>query len=149
MTRLSSPRRELADRWHSLAIHLLRRVRRRDAESGVGPAQLSALSVVVFRDGITLGELAAAEQVRPPTLTRVVRDLESSGLVRRAVDGGDRRITHVHATARGRRVLQEGRERRIAELEATLADLGPAERGVLARAADVLEARLGARHERR
>jgi DNA-binding MarR family transcriptional regulator len=61
-----------ADRLHSAAIHLLRRVRQQDTASGVGPAQLSALSVLVFAGPKTLGDLAAAEQVKPPTMSRVV-----------------------------------------------------------------------------
>src|SRR4249920_3993420 len=62
---------ELADQLHSAAIHLLRRLRVRDRESGVGPAQLSALSVLVLGGGPrSLGELAEAEQVRPPTMSR-------------------------------------------------------------------------------
>src|SRR5204863_2334816 len=69
---------ETADRLHSAAIHLLRRLRVRDRESGVGPAQLSALSVLVLGGGPrSLGELAEAEQVRPPTMSRIV-----AGLVR-------------------------------------------------------------------
>lgn len=147
MARLSSRRRELADRWHSLAIHLLRRVRRRDAESGIGPAQLSALSVAVFDGPLTLGELARAEQVRPPTITRVVADLERAGLIERETDADDRRVIRVRATARGRAALRKGRERRIAELAAVLAGLTESERGVLERAAGVLEARLGRRHD--
>src|SRR3954463_14052103 len=63
---------ELADRLHSTAIHLLRRVRKQDVAIGQGPARLSALSVLVFGGPKTLGELAAAEQVKPPTMSRIV-----------------------------------------------------------------------------
>ncbi len=70
-----------ADRLHSAAIHLLRRVRLQDAAAGVGPAQLSALSVLVFAGPKALGELAAAEQVKPPTMSRVVAGLKRSRLV--------------------------------------------------------------------
>src|SRR5256885_16104382 len=71
---------ETADRLHSAAIHLLRRLRVRDRESGVGPAQLSALSVLVFGGPRSLGELADAEQVRPPTMSRIVAGRERGGL---------------------------------------------------------------------
>ena len=66
----------IADRLHSAAIHLLRRVRKQDAATGEGPARLSALSVLVFGGGpMTLGQLAQAEQVRPPTMSRIVSGL--------------------------------------------------------------------------
>src|SRR5438067_12567602 len=101
---------EAADRFHSAAIHALRHVRREDPATGVPPAQLSALSVLVFGGPRTLGELAAAEQVRPPTMTRIVQGLEAAGLVRRERDAQDGRIHRLTATARGRRVMQRGRE---------------------------------------
>ncbi|TML27563.1 MAG: winged helix-turn-helix transcriptional regulator [Actinobacteria bacterium] len=112
---------DAADRFHSAAIHALRHVRREDPATGVPPAQLSALSVLVFGGPRTLGELAAAEQVRPPTMTRIVQALEVGGLVRRERDADDRRVHRLHATANGRRVMQRGRERRVANL-ATLLD---------------------------
>src|SRR2546426_11655231 len=75
---------ETADRLHSAAIHLLRRLRVRDRESGMGPAQLSALSGLGLGGGPrSLGELAEAEQVRPPTMSRIVAGLVRAGLVRR------------------------------------------------------------------
>jgi DNA-binding MarR family transcriptional regulator len=95
-------------------------VRREDPVAGVPPAQLSALSVLVFGGSRTLGELAAAEQVRPPTMTRVVQGLEATGLVRRARDAQDGRVHRLHATAKGCRVMQRGRERRVASLAALL-----------------------------
>ena len=84
------------------------------------PAQLSALSVLVFGGPRTLTELAAAEQVRPPTMTRIVQSLEAGGLVRRVRDSSDRRVHRLHATAKGRRVMHRGRERRVASLAALL-----------------------------
>src|SRR5437660_11754341 len=82
---------ETADRLHSAAIHLLRRLRIRDRESGVGPAQLSALSVLVFGGPKSLAELAAAEQVAPPTMSRIVSGLARAKLVLRKTDRDDRR----------------------------------------------------------
>src|SRR5213594_598735 len=92
---------DAADRFHSAAIHALRHVRREDPSTGVPPAQLSALSVLVFGGPRTLGELAAAEQVRPPTMTRIVQALEAEGLVRRERDAKDGRVHRLHATAKG------------------------------------------------
>src|SRR5437667_3390038 len=89
----------LADRLHSAAIHLLRRLRREDDASGLSAPRLSALSVVVFGGPLPIGALAAAEQVRVPTMSRVVASLESDGLVRRVLDDADRRVVRVEATA--------------------------------------------------
>src|ERR1051325_6842439 len=91
---------ELADRLHSAALHLLRRLRREDDASGLPAPQLSALSVIVFGGPLTLGDLARAEQVRPPTITKIVAALEARGLVRRDVDVQDKRVSRVRASAR-------------------------------------------------
>jgi DNA-binding MarR family transcriptional regulator len=117
----------------------LRHVRREDPAAGVPPAQLSALSVLVFAGPRTLGELAAAEQVRPPTMTRIVQSLEAAALVRRVRDPNDRRVHRLHATAKGRRVMQRGRERRVANLAALLGRLSGAEIARVADAADLVE----------
>jgi DNA-binding MarR family transcriptional regulator len=130
---------DLADRLHSVAIHLLRRLRREDDASGLPSPQLSALSVIVFGGPLTLGALAAAEQVRPPTITKLVATLEAAGLVEREVDPDDRRIARVRATARGSRLLQDGRQRRVALLTASLAQLSASERATLAKAIPILE----------
>lgn len=98
-------------------------MRRADPETGVPPAQLSALSVLVFGGPRTLGALAGAEQVRPPTMTRVVQGLEAAGLVRRVRDPDDGRVHRLHATAKGRRIMQRGRERRVENLARLLGRL--------------------------
>lgn len=130
---------EVADRLHSVAIRLLRRLRREDEAAGLTAPQLSALSVVVFSGPVSLGELAAAEQVRPPTMTRVVRQLEAQGLVAREVDAADRRVVRLHATASGERVLGEGRGRRVAALSRRLALLPPDQREALSEAVALVE----------
>ena len=135
----SDPAVALADRLHSAAIHLLRRLRTEDVASGLTAPRLSALSVIVFRGPLTLGELAAAEQVRPPTISRLVRELEREGLVRRTGDATDRRIHRVEATAAGARLLHAGRHRRVAVLAESLRALSPTERRQLENAAVVLE----------
>jgi DNA-binding MarR family transcriptional regulator len=130
---------EAADRFHSAAIHALRHVRREDPATGVPPAQLSALSVLVFGGARTLGELAAAEQVRPPTMTRIVQGLEADGLVRRVRDPRDGRVQRLHATAKGRRVMQRGRERRVGNLASLLGRLSRDEIERVREAADLVE----------
>jgi DNA-binding MarR family transcriptional regulator len=116
---MSSPgkaRRTAAERLHSAAVHLLRGVRKVDAAMGLGPAKSSALSVLVFGGPRSLGELAAAEGVKPPSMTRVVQELEAEGLVRRRVNERDRRAVRLEATAKADRILKEGRARRAALL---------------------------------
>ena len=139
---------ESADRLHSLAIHLLRRVRREDEASGLPAPRLSAMSVIVFRGPLTIGELAAAEQVRPPTMTRIITALEEAGLAERVADETDRRVVRVRATPAGTRVLEEGRRRRVAALARDLAELPARDRAALDRAADILESVVGPRHKR-
>lgn len=129
----------VADRLHSAAIHLLRQVRQQDAVSGVGPAQLSALSVLVFAGPKTLGELAAAEQVKPPTMSRIVAGLKRSQLIAIARDPADSRRMRISATPRGTSLLQAARRRRIDSLAALLDRLLPEQRALLERAALTLE----------
>jgi DNA-binding MarR family transcriptional regulator len=124
---------EIADRLHSAAIHLLRRVRVRDRESGIGPAQLSALSVLVFAGPKSLRELADAEQVRPPTMSRVVAGLEKGRLVRRHATDDGRRM-RLEATPKGVTLMWESRKRRVETLARTVAELPEAECDELRRA---------------
>jgi DNA-binding MarR family transcriptional regulator len=136
---------EVADRLHSAAIHVLRRAADEDAASGLSRARLSALSVVVFRGPLTLGELAAAEGVRSATMTGIVHGLVGAGLVRRRPSPADGRAVLVDATARGRQVLNRARGRRIDLVAARLADLSARELEVVARATELLEERFGVR----
>lgn len=129
----------IADRLHSVAIHLLRRLRTEDARTGLTGPRASALSVLVFGGPMTLGALAAAEQVRPPTMTRLVSALERKGLVAREASPADARVTLVRATHRGMVLLQEGRGRRIARLQAALQALGKRDLETLRDATAVLE----------
>src|SRR5712691_735120 len=135
--------RTVADRLHSAAIHLLRRLRRQDDAMGLTPARASALSILVFGGPVTLGQLAAAEQVSAPTTTRLVVGMERDGLVRREDDPNDGRVVWLHPTAKGTRLLYEGRQRRVAALASELAALDEAERMTLAAAADIIERVLG------
>jgi DNA-binding MarR family transcriptional regulator len=130
----------VADRLHSAAIHLLRRLRRVDQSMGITAARASALSVVVFGGPVTLGRLAEAEQVSAPTMTRLIVGMEEDGLVKREADPHDRRVVWIRPTARGTRILTEGRRRRVEALARELAALDPASVAVLAQAAEILEA---------
>ncbi len=130
---------QVADHLHSAAIRLLRRVRREDEATGLTGARLSALSVIVFGGPLTVGQLAAAEQVRSPTASKLVAELEGLGLVIRSTSPDDRRVTEVRPTARGRWMLQAGRRRRVANLAGRLAALGPEDLAALDRAAEILE----------
>jgi DNA-binding MarR family transcriptional regulator len=142
VSQLSSLQLEAADRFHSAAIHALRFVARENPASGLGAARLSALSVLVFGGPKTLGELAAAEQVRPPTMTGIVQALEQAGLVRRDADDRDGRVVRVHATAKGKRVLEGARERRIAKLAERLSGLEEQELARVQEAADLVDSAL-------
>lgn len=136
---------ELASRLHSLAIHLLRWVRREDVETGLGPARLSALSVLVFGGARNLGQLAAVEQVSAPTMSRIVKALEEEGLVRRDRDPSDGRGVVVTATRSGRAVLEAGRARRVARVAELLAELDPAALESVANAVAAVESALSSR----
>jgi DNA-binding MarR family transcriptional regulator len=133
-----------ADRLHSVAIHLLRRVRQQDINSGVGPAQLSALSVLVFAGPKTLGALAAAEQVKPPTMSRIVAGLKRRRLVEVTRDPHDTRRTHIRSTPKGTRLLQQARLRRIESLAGILTILTSGDLAKLNQAVEILQALLDA-----
>jgi DNA-binding MarR family transcriptional regulator len=129
---------ELASRLRLVVARLARRLRR-ETEGDVSPSQISALSSIARLGPLTLGELSAAEGVRPPTMTRVVGCLEEAGLVSRTVDPADRRVAHVAVTADGNRWLDRNRSRKDAFLASRLGALGPEDRATLARAVALLE----------
>lgn len=142
MVRASSVERT-AQRLHSAAIHLLRNVRVTDVESGLSPARLSALAVLFFGGPRTISELAQAEQVSVPTMSKIVHALEDELLVRRQADPHDRRAARIHATARGRNLLLRGRQRRVENLAKRLVGLDRDELRTLADAAELIERALG------
>ena len=129
----------VADRLHSAAIHLLRRLRRTDEATGLSPARLSALSVVVFAGPRTLGELAGIEQVRPPTMTHLVRGLEQQGLVKRTSDDDDKRVARISATQQGRRLLERGKQLRLKGLTDRILDLNASDVAALEAAIPIIE----------
>ena len=145
---MSTPRQAgpeaMAESLHSAAIHLLRKLRRADARSGLNAPRLSALSVIVFGGPLTLGQLAEAEQVRPPTMTRIVHALEAQGLVRKSANAEDRRTIHLSATMKGKRVMLEARKRRVGSLAT---QIGKRSRGEQARLRDAMGILNGLIHE--
>lgn len=139
MSGSATPIQEIADRLHSAAIHLLRRVRKQYPGMGIGPAQASALSVLVFGGPRSLGALAEAEAVRAPTMSRIVDGLVRSGLARRARSATDGRSTCIEPTSRGVKLLRAGRRRRVADLAQRLSRLEGTSLETLARAAEIIE----------
>ncbi len=123
---------------HSAAIRLLRAVRVADAETGVSAPKLSALSVLTFGGAMSLSALAKAEQVRAPTMSKLVADLEAEGLVVKRADKADKRGVRIEATAKGRALMEEGRKKRLALLTKRLVRLSAAERAELHKAADLM-----------
>ena len=132
----------IGDLLHSAAIHLLRKVRAQDRSAGIGPAQLSALSVLVFGGPRSLKELAEAEQVRPPTMSRIVVGLERTHLVRRKTTNDKRRML-LEATARGAKILHEGRRRRVEVLVHALQEFSADEQREAAAAAEFMRKLVG------
>jgi DNA-binding MarR family transcriptional regulator len=138
----TSPTREVgrvADRLHSAAIHLLRRLRVEDEALGISAPRLSLLSVLVFAGPKRIGELARVEQVEPPTISRLVDGLVRDGLAVREPDPDDARAVRVRATPTGARTLRRGRARRVETLRSRLATLPPAELAALGEGVEVLE----------
>jgi len=137
----------IADQLQSAAVRLLRGLRRANESSGLNGPRLSALSVVVFGGPITLGNLAEAEQVRPPTMTRIVNALVKQGLLAKKSARGDRRTVSISATMKGKRVLVAGRTRRIQALAGRIGTLDPREQATLRDAVAVLRKLAGPQRE--
>jgi DNA-binding MarR family transcriptional regulator len=141
---MSQPdRTEIASRLHGAAVHLLRRARLDDPAMDLTPARASALSVLVFGGARPLGELAAAEQVTAPTMSRLVSWLEGAGYVTRETGREDGRVVTVRATPKAMRALQSGRQRRIDHVRALLDDLSAAEWKGVEEAVELIERSLG------
>ena len=130
--------RELADQLHSAAIRILRQLRKTDEFGELNPPRLSALSVIVFGGPVMLRDLAIAEQVRPPTMTRIVHALEMKGLVIKKQKSNDRRSAYIQATMTGKKMLLAERSRRLQKLIHKINELGNGERAALENALDVI-----------
>jgi DNA-binding MarR family transcriptional regulator len=124
---------------HSAAIHLLRWVSREDPPAGVSPARLSALSVLVFAGPQRISELALMERVKMPTMSRLVAAMEGEGLVRRERHGTDGRVVVLHATAKGKRILDRALELRLALLESLLSKATAREIATVREAAEIVD----------
>jgi DNA-binding MarR family transcriptional regulator len=122
-----------------LSVSRLARLLRQQDQSGMTPTMAATLATIAREGSLTLGELAAAEQVAPPTITKVISKLETAGLVDRVVDPADRRVARVALSAAGRKQVEVNRSRRTAWLADRVAELSPGERDRLADAVDVLE----------
>ena len=134
----SQLRTELAETVHAAAIRILRIVRVEDTKAGIGPAQLSALSVLVFAGPHTIGELAVLEQVKPPTMSRIVDALVSQKLADRVTSEEDRRSVRIATTAKGRKLLLAGRDRRVRVLAERMEKFSESELKLLSQAARLL-----------
>ena len=132
----------LAARLHAASLHLLRRLAQDDRALGISAPRLSALSVLVFGGPRTIGALAAAEGVTPPTMTRLIAGMVADGLVERLPDETDRRVVRVSASASGRSLLLAGRDRRVGTLTAMIGPRTPKERRRLTAAAEIIEGML-------
>ena len=130
---------EMATRLHAAAVRLLRLLRRQDEATGLTGPRLSALSVLVFAGPMSLAELAAAEQVKAPTMSRLVEALVREGLATREPDPANRRMVSIAATPQGVKLLEAGRRRRVQALTERLARLAESEQRALARAVELLE----------
>ena len=140
--RRTSPAREVeavAEKLHSAALLLLRRLRTEGDARGISPPRLSALSVVVDAGPIGIGALAAAEGVSAPTMSRLVDGLERDALVKRTADPDDARGVLVRPTVRGRRIRTEGRRQRIRVLAADLQPLSREELDAIRVGAELIE----------
>lgn len=122
-----------------LAVTRLARKLRKEAEPGITPTMLAALSSVEQAERLTMRDLCAAEQVQPPTMTRVVAAMVEAGLVAREPDPEDGRVVWVRLTPQGRKLLARSRRRKEAYLVEELRGLGPRELDVLEEAAGILE----------
>jgi DNA-binding MarR family transcriptional regulator len=126
-------------RLHSVAVRLLRRARAADREAPVGPAQLSALSVLYFQPRpIALTALAAIEQVTQPTMSRIVRSLAAAGAVRRSGTLADKRVLLVEISPIGRQIFEQAREQRLKLVREIVLQLEPDALLALANAVDAL-----------
>jgi DNA-binding MarR family transcriptional regulator len=117
---------EVAGRLRS-AVNRLQRRLRQESLGGLSPAQASVLGSVRRHGNPTLGELAAIEQVQPPTMTRIVAGLAEAGMVTRIADANDRRSARVRLTPAGERALERVRTRKNAFLLRRLGQLSEAE----------------------
>jgi len=139
---MTRERSEVADRL-GMAITRLARLLRQQAGDDLTPTMRAAVGTIAREGPLTLGELAASEQVAPPTITKVVAKLEDRGLVEREADPTDRRVARVVLSDRGERWLEADRRRRHAWLADRIDKLDASDRERLVRAVDAIESLIG------
>ena len=128
---MSSVKPDAVLQFHHLAIALLRSMRKVDEANGLSGPRASALSVLVFRGPQSLGELAAAEGVRAPTMSRLVKAMQAEGLLESQAAEHDKRAVRIAASAKGRRLMLRGRAKRLAAIRELLRDASAEEKKAL------------------
>lgn len=135
----TSRKRKSIERFHHVAIRMLRGLRAVDEAAGFSGPRASTLSVLVFRGPQSLAGLAAAEGVKPPTMSRLVKAMQEEGLVESAIADDDQRRIRIVASAKGRALMLKGRERRLDALAKLFADATPREVAALATVVEMLD----------
>jgi DNA-binding MarR family transcriptional regulator len=131
---------QVAARLDMAAARLLRQTRRSESGGGLSPARLGALaSVAKAGRPLSLAELAAAEQVTAPTMSRIVDSLVREGLLAREQDPQNRRTVRITATGQGQQLLDEGRKASARALVQRLNALGDSEKRALLRGVELME----------
>lgn len=129
----------LSERLYLTVVHLMRRLRRVDEGLGLPTAHLTTLTTLLSEGAMTLGQLAKAEGVRAPTITRRIQQMEEAGLVVRGTSERDGRVVRVRHSARAIAVLEQGRATRAAVIGSRLAALDASDRATLERALEILD----------
>ncbi len=129
----------VANNIHSAAIHLLRALKGRERIKGISHAQLSALSVLYFSGALTISQLAGAEGVKLPTMSRLVKDMRAARLLKRQQHRTDARSSVVSITAKGKRLFEGARNARLMSITTAIEKFSTADLKTLAKAASLLE----------
>jgi DNA-binding MarR family transcriptional regulator len=130
---------DVAGRLHAATIHLSRRLRAEDEALGLSASRLSALTLLAAAGPMRIGDLAQAELVEPPTMTRLIDAMEREGHVARSPDPDDRRAVLVRATPKGSRAMRGARAQRVEALARGLRRLPPGQLRTLAKGIEILE----------
>jgi DNA-binding MarR family transcriptional regulator len=129
---------ELPTRLRLAILRLARRLRQQ-AEADLTPSMLSAMANIEYRQPVTLGQLAEAERVTPPTMSKIVGRLEDARLVIRTADSEDKRIQRLSLSREGVKLIARNRSRKNAYLARKLRRLEPEEVAKLEDAVEVIE----------
>jgi DNA-binding MarR family transcriptional regulator len=129
----------LAGRLHCCATQLVRRARTRDSAAGLSAARLSALSATIAAGSVSLAELAAAEKVQPPTMSRLVDGMVRDGLLSRETNSTDRRSIRIRATAKGVELLSITGQVQMGQLASRLDGFADSEKRALLRGVELME----------